>query len=296
MVCLSDVHKWVNGHVVRDGLFSRLGYLRHRTKDVLVPFYDGSLLDELCQRSNIAAVLTTPELAVIVPQNLAMMTVIGSPMDALIKIHCKMVAQGFYPRVEKTFQDHGSAVHARAYVSDIGVYIGRNVIVEANATILSGTILEDDTFVGANTSLGGLGFEVRQIDATPVRVPHVGGVRIQSGTAIFTNCSIARSLFADHTQVGPNSTIDNLVNVSHNVIIGARCRVGAGAFIGGSVLVGDDVWIGPNATLANSISIGNNANISLGSVVTRKVLPDQHVTGNFAIDHDKFLSNLRSIR
>jgi UDP-3-O-[3-hydroxymyristoyl] glucosamine N-acyltransferase len=293
MVLLSDVKKWVNGQVERDGSFERLGYLSHLTKNILVPLYDSAVVGELQQRPNIVAVVTTKELASFVPVDLAVLIVAQPPMEALIRIHCQLAAQDFYPRHEKTFQDHGSHVDGRAYVSDIGVFIGKNVTVGPNATILPGTILEDDTFVGPNTVLGGLGFEVRQVDGAPLRVPHVGGVQIQTGTAVFTNCSVARSLFADHTRVGPSSTIDNLVNVSHNVSIGARCRVGAGAYIGGSTSVGDDVWIGPNATISNGLNIGHKAEISLGSVVTRDVAIQQRVTGNFALPHEEFLARLK---
>jgi acetyltransferase-like isoleucine patch superfamily enzyme len=56
------------------------------------------------------------------------------------------------------------------------------------------------------------------------------------------------------------------------------------------------VWIGPNATIASEITIGDRANITLGAVVTRDVAADQHVTGNFAIDHKKFIAFLRTIR
>ena len=59
-------------------------------------------------------------------------------------------------------------------------------------------------------------------------------------------------------------------------------------------MVGDDVWIGVNATVSNRIKIGKGARVSLGSVVTKDVPAGQTVTGNFAIDHARFMKNLKA--
>jgi len=57
------------------------------------------------------------------------------------------------------------------------------------------------------------------------------------------------------------------------------------------------VSIGPSASISSAgIVIGDKAVITTGSVVTQDVAPGQRVTGNFAIDHDKFIAFLRGIR
>ncbi len=96
-----------------------------------------------------------------------------------------------------------------------------------------------------------------------------------SSMRLFSNYAIAAKTLA---------FVDSLVYVAHHVRLGKRCLVGAGAAVTGSVTIGDDVRIGPNATIASEITIGDRANITLGSVVTRDSRPDQHVTGDFAID------------
>ncbi len=70
----------------------------------------------------------------------------------------------------------------------------------------------------------------------------------------------------------------------------------AGSAIGGRTIVGDDVWIGINSTISNGLTIGDNCRISLGSVVTQSVAAGKTVTGNFAIDHKKFIEFIKSIR
>jgi UDP-3-O-[3-hydroxymyristoyl] glucosamine N-acyltransferase len=66
--------------------------------------------------------------------------------------------------------------------------------------------------------------------------------------------------------------------------------------IAGSVDIGEDVWIGPSAVISSGIRIGDRAAITLGSVVTRSVEAGKRVSGNFAIDHERFIQFLKSIR
>lgn len=61
-------------------------------------------------------------------------------------------------------------------------------------------------------------------------------------------------------------------------------------------MIGDNVWIGPGVTITNGIEVGNKASISIGSVVTKSVNDGSTVTGNFAIDHSKFIEHMKTIR
>ncbi len=46
------------------------------------------------------------------------------------------------------------------------------------------------------------------------------------------------------------------------------------------VVIEDDVWIGYNATILKGVRVGAGATVAPGAVVTRNVLPGQHVMGN----------------
>jgi len=97
-------------------------------------------------------------------------------------------------------------------------------------------------------------------------------------------------------QVASEVTTDNLVHIAHGAAIGSKTRIAANAMIAGSVTIGENVWIGPSASISNGIIIGNNAEITLGAVVTKNVPENGHVSGNFAIDHHKFLEFIKKIR
>ena len=65
--------------------------------------------------------------------------------------------------------------------------------------------------------------------------------------------------------------------------------------LGGSK-IGDDVLIGPSASITSGLTIGDGAFITVGSVITKDVMAGTRVTGNFAIDHQKFITFIKSIR
>ena len=87
-----------------------------------------------------------------------------------------------------------------------------------------------------------------------------------------------------------------LVHIAHGVKIGKNVMVVANSGIGGRTVIGDDCWIGFASTLRNGITIGDRARVNMGSVVTKSVASGGSVTGNFAINHEDFIENLKAIK
>ena len=67
----------------------------------------------------------------------------------------------------------------------------------------------------------------------------------------------------------------------------------ANSAIGGRTVIGDDSWVGLGANVTNGIVMGNHARANIGSVVTKDVPDGASMSGNFAIDHKRFLENLK---
>jgi len=66
--------------------------------------------------------------------------------------------------------------------------------------------------------------------------------------------------------------------------------------LSGSVIIEDDVFIGPASAIRPQVRIGRGATVSIGSVVTKDVPAGTRVTGNFALEHEKFMAFIKSIR
>jgi UDP-3-O-[3-hydroxymyristoyl] glucosamine N-acyltransferase len=281
--------------VLRSREFRSLGYLNHARPEMLVPYHDARFHGALAGNGNIAMVIASAAVASGVPEHLGVAVAID-PMESFIKLHMRLVQENFYGAPFATDIAPDARIHPTAYVDPDRVRIGHGVVVGPNATVLAGTILEDEASVGPGTVIGSDGFEVRRVDGRAIVVPHAGGVRIGSGAAVQANVVVIRSLYGGATEIGAGTFIADLCRITHEVKIGENCRISGAVAVGGSTVIGDEVWIGPNATLSDGLRIGNRARVTLGAVVTQDVPDDGHVSGNFAIEHQKLIAFLRTIR
>lgn len=175
------------------------------------------------------------------------------------------------------------------------VRIGDRVLIEEFVTIRENTTIGDDVIIRAGSRIGGLGFEFKRSGDGILAVEHVGGVVIGNHVEIRENVCIDRAIYPwDDTVLGENCKIDNLVYIAHAVKLGRNVLIVANSGVGGRTVVGDDCWIGLGATITNGTSMGDRARANIGSVVTKPVPEGGSVSGNFAIDHARFLENLKN--
>jgi UDP-3-O-[3-hydroxymyristoyl] glucosamine N-acyltransferase len=169
--------------------------------------------------------------------------------------------------------EQGACIGEGVRIGD-GSHIGANVVVEARTEIGCGCTIKPNSTIGAR----GFGF-ARDHDGTPISFPHIGVVRIGDHVEIGANCTVVRAAL-DATTIEDHVKMDDHVHIAHNVSIGARTFLAAGAIVSGSVDIGVDVWVGPNATIIDYVSIGDGARVGIGSVVMRAVEPGVTVLGN----------------
>jgi UDP-2-acetamido-3-amino-2,3-dideoxy-glucuronate N-acetyltransferase len=109
--------------------------------------------------------------------------------------------------------------------------------------------------------------------------------------------------------IGDGCTVHAPVWIGNGVVIGDRCRIQAFTFIPEGVHLGDDVFIGPHVCFTNDrhppsgrdswletfvgsavsigagavicpgVRIGAGARVAAGAVVTKDVMPNEHVRG-----------------
>jgi len=280
-------------HVTRDGEFNSLGFIEDGKPNQLVFVEDVKYLPQIDERKNITCVITTSELVSQIPPSVGII-VSDIPRKTFYEVHNYLAKLGFY--WQSVNQSIASSSRIDSYVNMANVQIGERCEIEPNVTILPNTIIGDDVIIRTGSVIGAEGFQFARIGNEVIRVAHAGGVRIGDRVDILANTCICRSIFGGYTQIGDDTKIDNLVHVAHEVTIGKRCFIVAHSLIAGHVVIGDDVNIGASATISNNVTVGDGAIVSLGSVVTKDVPAGQRVTGNFAINHDKFLSHLKEIR
>ena len=283
--------------VIRDGSFDDLALLGHAAGSCLVYGGDARALSRLVRSQGASAVITTADLAKDVPATHAV-AVADRPETAFYKLHEWLHrSSDFYWRDFVTEIDPSADVSDRAYVAPKNVRIGARVVVEPNVTIRERVVIGADSIVRAGVVLGMEGFEFKgpamrqgratraewDYGTTNVGVPHAGSVLIGARVEIQANSTVDRSVFRVPTSIGDDTKLDNLVHIAHNVQIGARCLIAAGAMLAGSTVVEDEVWIGPSAVLSSGLRIGKGAAIVIGATITKDVAPGERVASDLKV-------------
>lgn len=277
--------------LVRDGSFQVLEQCtRIRQSNALTYLENAKYLFAL-ENPDISCVICLPALAERIPGHIQGIVSCDAPKLLFFRLQNLLSEQR-----EKipTQIDPTARISERAYIAPYNVTIGRNVVIEPMAVIHENTVIEDDVLICSGTVVGGQSFTMVREGEGGFLARDAGSTRIERGVEICANAHIACGTLAlDTTVIGAYSKIDALVHIGHGAVIGRRVLIPASAVVSGNCVIGDDSWIGVNATVSNRLTLGEHSRVSLGSVVTRNVPDGQTVTGNFAIEHKRFIENLK---
>jgi UDP-3-O-[3-hydroxymyristoyl] glucosamine N-acyltransferase len=129
--------------------------------------------------------------------------------------------------------------------------------------------------------VGSDGFGYAREGNVRVKIPQVGIVKIEDDVEIGANTTIDRATLGQ-TIIGRGTKIDNLVQIAHNVTIGANSVIAAQAGIAGSTRIGQSVTLAGQVGVVNHVHIGDGATIGPQSGVPRSVAPGAVLSGGIA--------------
>ena len=169
------------------------------------------------------------------------------------------------------------------------VSIGKNCIIGSNV-IIENSLLGDNIIIKSGTLIGQTGFGFNFEKKKRIKFPHIGRVIIENDVQIGSFCTIDRGSLTD-TVIGECTSIDNQVQIAHNVKIGNFCMIAAQSGIAGSTIIGNNVKIGGQTGISGHLSIGNNVKIGGKSGVIADIEDNQTVMGYPAKSIRDFLTN-----
>lgn len=151
------------------------------------------------------------------------------------------------------------------------VVLGERCVVGARCVIHSGAVIGAD----------GFGFAPHQ--GTWVKIEQLGSVRIGDDVEIGANTCIDRGAL-DDTVIEDGVKLDNLIQIGHNVRVGAHSAMAGCVGVAGSAVIGAHCTVGGGAVVLGHLTLADGVNISAASVVTRSIGRPGHYTGMFPID------------
>ncbi len=304
---LAEIAQMIDGEVCGDGnvKITGLNGIREAGSGEIT-FVANSKYAALLKRTDAAAVIIPPSLD---PPEIPSIRV-DDPVQAFSILAQKMVGDDQYEI---------SGIHPTAVIADdvrIGsdVSIGPQVVVEPGVVIGDRCRIEAGSFVGYKAEVGadghllpnvtilskcrigsrvkifsgtvigadGFGFEV--VNGAHQKIPQIGIVIIEDDVEIGSNVTIDRARF-NATVIGRGTKIDNLVQIGHNVIIGAHCIVVSQVGISGSTLVGKNSILAGQAGIAGHLTIGANSIVAAQAGVTGSIPENSKVSGYPAKPH-----------
>ena len=191
----------------------------------------------------------------------------------------------------------GENIRIGAYsVIGQGVSIGSNTVVENHVSI-SFTNLGQDCRVKSGAVIGGAGFGIAKDESGIIEIPHLGRVMIGNRVSIGSQTCIDRGQLGD-THINDDVKIDNLVQIAHNVKIGAGSMLAAHTGISGSCIIGENVQMGGNVGLADHLTIGDNVSIAARAGVMHDIPAGEVWSGIPAMpirEHMRLISATRKL-
>lgn len=198
------------------------------------------------------------------------------------------------------YQSNNTGIHPTAIIADsakigdnvsIGAYsiIGERTIIGSNSIIKNHVVIEDDVEIGegcyidshvfiahhsqlgfdvrlhSHASIGAEGFGFAPKAGKPTiawqRIAQLGRVIVGQRVRIGANTCIDRGAVGD-TVIGDDVIIDNLVQIAHNVCIGAGTAIAAKVGIAGSTIIGKNCVVGGAVGIAGHLSIADGVTLT----------------------------------
>jgi len=246
------------------------------------------------------------------PENLGVILV-KDPYLAFAKLQ-----RFFHPRAKATGQRHASAVIDATSQLAADVDVGPNAVIGAGVSIGAGTIIAAGCVVGDNTEIGSActlnansvvahncilgnkvilqpgaiigadGFGYAWAGDQFLKIPQVGRVILGDDVEVGANATVDRGAIGD-TVIERGVKLDNMVQIAHNVHVGAYTVMASQVGISGSTKVGKGCQFGGQSGSAGHLEIGDGCKLAGQSGVIGDLEAGGVYAGTPAIPHRLWL-------
>jgi UDP-3-O-[3-hydroxymyristoyl] glucosamine N-acyltransferase len=204
-------------------------------------------------------------------------------------------------------------------VIEDGAQIGEDVVIGAHSVVGAGVFIGPQTRLAAQVHVGfacrlgarcivhagvvigadGFGFAPTAAGTDQNRwekIEQLGAVWIGDDVEMGANTCIDRGALED-TVIEDGVKLDNLIQIGHNVRIGAHSALAGCVGVAGSARIGAHCTVGGAAVVLGHLELADHVHISAASVVTRSLRQAGRYSGVFPLDeHASWEKNAASLR
>lgn len=171
---------------------------------------------------------------------------------------------------------HSGVVLGEGVQISSGCIISHDVSIGDNTIIHPNVVIEHSTEIGRNCTIysgviiGTDGFGYERDGDSYLKIPQIGKVVIGDDVDIGANVTIDRGAL-QNTVIHNGVKLDNLVQVAHNVEIGANTVISSFTGIAGSTKIGENCLIGGGVGIRDNIEIASNVMITGRTFVSSSI-------------------------
>ena len=189
----------------------------------------------------------------------------------------------------------GARIDSHGHVGR-GATIGRDTWFKPHVTLSHGCHIGERGIVHSGVVIGADGFGFAPHEGAWVKIEQLGGVRIGDDVEIGANTCIDRGAL-DDTVIGDGVKLDNLIQVAHNVRIGAYTAIAACTAIAGSVTIGKHCTIAGAAMFVGHITLTDHVHVTGGTAITRSISKPGVFSGLYpSQEHGDWEKNAATLR
>ncbi|MHB1085626.1 MAG: UDP-3-O-(3-hydroxymyristoyl)glucosamine N-acyltransferase [Thiobacillus sp.] len=162
-----------------------------------------------------------------------------------------------------------SIIGANSVVGD-DARVGADCLLHANVTLYHRCEVGNRCILHAGCVIGSDGFGFAPNEGAWEKIPQIGRVLMGDDVEVGACTTIDRGALED-TVIEEGVKLDNLIQIAHNVHVGAHTAIAACTGIAGSAKIGRHCMIGGAAMIFGHIEIADGTRISTNTLITKSL-------------------------